>query len=253
MGIYGYFYFYTPPIDSKNTVVASIESASSPILEKEIFNQQNLQLKDQEDFTLRFESSGYIIRFSGPMNLKFISSSPENKESPLLLYISGFNDLEIITSGDPQLLRLYYQDDQWSPEEFNQNKNRVHTLTLKTRGTDQPPLSETPQNETQKSAPPPPKPPTDYNSRIRNLVVEQQDTIKRCHLNRLKDVGILQGKVIVGVIILPSGEVKESRILNSNIEDEPLLSCIKEIFQRLRFPPHKENGEIYRSFPIEFE
>ena len=92
----------------------------------------------------------------------------------------------------------------------------------------------------------------DLNDSFFSSVQERQSQIERCHLNRLQEVGQLNGVILIGVVILPDGKVEKVKTLKSDIEDQKLLSCLHSIFKRIRFKSFM-GKKLYRSFPIDFE
>lgn len=90
------------------------------------------------------------------------------------------------------------------------------------------------------------------NSKIDEILSRQAPSLKRCHQNRISDVGTLKGVVLLGVTILPTGLVADVSLLKSNISDPTLIQCLIRVMQRAKFPKY-QGGAKQRAFPIEFQ
>lgn len=90
------------------------------------------------------------------------------------------------------------------------------------------------------------------NAFLDQVIANQSEKLQNCQINRIRELGTVNGQVIVGLEIHPSGEIKNAKILDTNIEDTELMNCLLSVFQRIKLPKYK--GEvIYRSYPLLFE
>ncbi len=81
---------------------------------------------------------------------------------------------------------------------------------------------------------------------------KQKSKIQRCQINRVQEVGLLKGKIILGVKIISDGEVGDLKVLKNEPADDPLIQCLKTVIYRMKFPPFS-GASIYRSYPIVFQ
>lgn len=90
------------------------------------------------------------------------------------------------------------------------------------------------------------------NRKIDALLSQQAPSLKRCHQNRIAEVGPIKGLALMGVTILPTGTVANVSLLKSNLNDPLLVQCLSRVLERVKFPKYN-GGPKQRAFPIEFQ
>lgn len=96
------------------------------------------------------------------------------------------------------------------------------------------------------------EPETLSNEYIDEVIVSRQAQLQKCWLTRLKDKPNLKGQLMVQFEINRRGKVKEAKISESALNDEPLNKCVLTAFERLQFRTFK-GPEISLTYPITFE
>jgi TonB family protein len=95
-------------------------------------------------------------------------------------------------------------------------------------------------------------PETLSNEYIDEMIVARQGQLQKCWLGRLKDKPGLKGQIILQFEISRRGKVKDIKVADSSIADEPLQKCVMQVVERIAFRSFK-GAEISLSYPIGFE
>jgi hypothetical protein len=66
---------------------------------------------------------------------------------------------------------------------------------------------------------------------------KQSKAFAKCHEPRARKVPSLAGGMEFGIRVLPSGEVADVQVRQSDVGDRVLERCFSEVIQRTRFPP----------------
>ena len=199
-----------------------------------------IQLDNQSQANLYFNND-FEVTFFGPASFVF----EKTKDALYLILKKG--DFKLIKSNSNSFFiikdfKTYLLKDYLNNKNSKANLNKlVSNKTLIISGDK--PQQETPELDTNSPS---------FNDLLDNEIIKQRKTIQKCQLNRVQDAGMISGKVLVGIGILPNGKVDDTLILQSEIKDEKLLLCLKTTFQRIRFTAFK-GEKIYRSYPVSFE
>jgi hypothetical protein len=96
------------------------------------------------------------------------------------------------------------------------------------------------------------EPETLANEYIDETIGSRQGLLQKCWLTRLNEQPNLKGQLLVQFAITRRGKVKDVKIADSTINDEPLQKCVTTVFERLAFKSFR-GPEISLSYPINFE
>lgn len=86
--------------------------------------------------------------------------------------------------------------------------------------------------------------PVDHRSMVRNAIRAAQPALDLCYQNSLRANQNLRGRIVVSVSLQPNGEVAEARVVESTVDDAPVMSCIRRRLQALRLPALGEAVEV---------
>lgn len=95
-------------------------------------------------------------------------------------------------------------------------------------------------------------PDTLSNEYIDETISGQQGLFSKCWLTHLKDAPKAKGQITVQFEITRHGKVRDARVADASLNDEPLKKCVVSVFERIQFRPYK-GSEISLSYPINFE
>lgn len=90
---------------------------------------------------------------------------------------------------------------------------------------------------------------------ILNVLGIRLGQFKKCYLGliqRMKNEKI-KANVLMSFMILPNGNVEDSRVWKSNVSDRLFLGCLSEVVSRTRFKPFKGDPIRIDEFPVDFE
>lgn len=90
------------------------------------------------------------------------------------------------------------------------------------------------------------------NEYIDEMIVNRQGQLQKCWLSRLKDNPTLKGMMTLQFEISRRGKVRELRVSDTNMNDEPLQRCVLSVIERIPFRSYT-GQEITLSYPITFE
>lgn len=96
------------------------------------------------------------------------------------------------------------------------------------------------------------EPQTLSNEYIDEMIVSRQGQLQKCWVSRLKDRPDLRGRMTLQFLINRRGKVRDVRVVDSSINDEPLQRCVISVIERIPFRPFR-GAEISLSYPISFE
>lgn len=96
------------------------------------------------------------------------------------------------------------------------------------------------------------EPDTLSNEYIDEVIHSRQQALQKCWLTRLKDRPDLKGQMLVQFEITRRGKVRALKLVDSNLNDEPLQNCALSVIERIGFQSFK-GQEITLSYPIRFE
>ncbi|MCB0414970.1 MAG: AgmX/PglI C-terminal domain-containing protein [Bdellovibrionales bacterium] len=88
--------------------------------------------------------------------------------------------------------------------------------------------------------------------KLEQLIASKQEKIEHCFLNRIKDIGHVQGLLLLGMTIKPNGKITDVKPIRTQIKDKEMISCISSVISRLT-PPEFEGEDIYFSYSFSFE
>lgn len=95
-------------------------------------------------------------------------------------------------------------------------------------------------------------PETLSNEYIDEMILSRQALLQKCWLSRLKDAPKLKGQIVLQFEITKRGRVREIRVAEQTVNDEPLQKCVMSVVERITFRQFK-GSEISLSYPINFE
>lgn len=90
---------------------------------------------------------------------------------------------------------------------------------------------------------------------ILNVLSIRLGQFKKCYLSliqRAKNEKI-KANVLMSFIIQPNGNIEDSRVWKSNVNDRLFLGCLSEVVNRTRFKPFKGDAIRIDEFPLDFE
>lgn len=90
------------------------------------------------------------------------------------------------------------------------------------------------------------------NKYIEEIVGLQKQNFQRCQANAIREMGKVQGQVLIGFTIQPRGKIEEAKILQTSIENKQLMDCLVSVFKNCRFQEFT-GSPIVRSYPLSFE
>ena len=96
------------------------------------------------------------------------------------------------------------------------------------------------------------EPETLSNEYIDDSISRKQIQLQKCWLSRVKSSSVQKGKLVVQFEISRRGKVKDTKIIDSDFNDETLHNCIVGVIERINFRSFK-GPEISLSYPIQLE
>lgn len=96
------------------------------------------------------------------------------------------------------------------------------------------------------------EPETLSNEYIDDSISRKQISLQKCWLSRVKNSPVHKGRLVVQFEISRRGKVKDTKIIESDFNDETLHNCIIGVIQRINFRSFK-GPEISLSYPIQLE
>ncbi len=90
---------------------------------------------------------------------------------------------------------------------------------------------------------------------ILNVLSIRLGQFKKCYLSLIQRVKNekIKANVLISFMILPNGNVEDSRVWKSNVSDRLFLGCLSEVVARTRFKPFKGDPIRVDEFPLDFE
>lgn len=203
-----------------------------------------LQTESDGDLTLVFKG-GLILRLK-PNTRVTVEESVENSQRKVnLIFQTG--EYEVMKAGPPGQFfvtqgRQYLDLSGGNLETENTSAQTAAATPL--RGARQPP-----------PVIPVAKEKSDHsrlsNEAIVNVIVGQKNLLNRCYTHYLTRNPEGKGRIDISFIVQPNGNVGETQILRSNLQDRQIEDCVKEVFSRARFAQF-EGDPLTISYPIEF-
>ncbi len=95
-------------------------------------------------------------------------------------------------------------------------------------------------------------PQTLSNEEIDQVLANQRLHFERCQTNALRENLPSQGKILVGISILPSGKIQDVQAISSELNNPSFQTCVLSVFQRTQFRAFK-GPTITRSYPLLFD
>lgn len=93
------------------------------------------------------------------------------------------------------------------------------------------------------------------NKYLSQVIAQQQMYFTRCYENHLRENPNKEsnfGTMLIEILVLPHGEIRDVVVKESNFKDKTFENCIKTVFSRT--PIKKFSGEkFYALYPLEFE
>lgn len=90
------------------------------------------------------------------------------------------------------------------------------------------------------------------NDEIQKVVQSKKGLFQRCYLQHLKSFPLSKGSLHISFTIEPSGEVSQTKIVESTLNDRTLHHCIRTVFSRSQFKKFNASP-IIAQYPISFE
>jgi hypothetical protein len=87
---------------------------------------------------------------------------------------------------------------------------------------------------------------------IENILAQQAPAFRRCQMNSVRDNRVSVGNLLVSLTIASSGEVQQARLLQDDLQNEPLTQCVLSAVQRVRFKSF-DGLPISLTYPIVFK
>jgi hypothetical protein len=87
---------------------------------------------------------------------------------------------------------------------------------------------------------------------IVSAMTSQKPLLNRCYAQYLQSHPDGQGQVEMSFVIQPAGILSQLQFLSSNLGDDSVLRCIREVFSRSRFPSFS-GAAIVVNYPLVFE
>lgn len=87
---------------------------------------------------------------------------------------------------------------------------------------------------------------------IEGVLAQQAPAFRRCQLNSIRDNRVSVGNLLVSLTIASSGEVNQARLLQDDLQNEPLTQCVLSAVQRVRFKTF-DGMPISLTYPIVFK
>jgi hypothetical protein len=87
---------------------------------------------------------------------------------------------------------------------------------------------------------------------IENQLAQQAPAFRRCQLNSIRDNRVSVGNLLVSLTIASTGEVNQARLLQDDLQNEPLTQCVLSAVQRVRFKSF-DGQPISLTYPIVFK
>lgn len=88
---------------------------------------------------------------------------------------------------------------------------------------------------------------------IRKVISAQRDKVKFCYERELIKDDTLAGKVTVGIMINPSGQVIATNIDTTTLNNSRVESCLEGVIKPMRFPAHNGGGMVKVRYPFDFK
>lgn len=88
-------------------------------------------------------------------------------------------------------------------------------------------------------------------SEVRQILDSNKGAVYALYGRALRDNPDLQGKVVLEIVIAPTGEVTDCRVLSSDLKDPELEAKLKARIKLIRFPP-RDVDALTVTYPIEF-
>ncbi len=95
-------------------------------------------------------------------------------------------------------------------------------------------------------------PETLSNEYIDEMILSRSAQLQKCWLGRLKDMPNLKGQIVLQFEITKRGRVKDLRVSEQTVNDDPLQKCVMSVVERIAFRQFK-GAEISLTYPIKFE
>ena len=90
---------------------------------------------------------------------------------------------------------------------------------------------------------------------ILNVLSIRLGQFKKCYLSLIQRVQNekIKANVLISFMILPNGNIEDSRVWKSNVSDRLFLGCLSEVVARTRFKPFRGDPIRVDEFPLDFE
>lgn len=85
---------------------------------------------------------------------------------------------------------------------------------------------------------------------VENYIRRQLGSVKNCYQTRLQANPKLQGRLVLGFVILPSGAVGQPAVTESTLGDAELNACITAKIARWQFPRPDDDGVVEVTYPV---
>ncbi len=229
-----------------------------------IFNYDHIHVDRQSQLTLQF-LSGYTIEFYE--NSKIILELWDEKEmqAPMYIYLKT-GRYKTLKRGASDSVYIFSNNRKLTPEQ-----NLAPLTPSSALPSLQPP--QTPPAPPPPALPPPaplplPKillplpntPPLTLKQDLQNLsnvyiekiVSEKRPMFEGCLLRRMAENEAVKGQLLIGFSILPTGHITNVKVVQSQVQNKKLETCIANIFQGIRFRPF-EGPIIDFKYPFNFQ
>lgn len=87
---------------------------------------------------------------------------------------------------------------------------------------------------------------------IRQVIVQNKISIKKCYEDGLKHNKNISGKAVIQWSFTTGGVVTESKVLSSSLNRKDVENCLVELIKTLKFPEPPANSEAVVKFPFVF-
>ena len=85
---------------------------------------------------------------------------------------------------------------------------------------------------------------------VENYIRRQLGSVKSCYQTRLQANPKLQGRLVLGFVILPSGAVGQAAVTESTLGDAELHACITAKMARWQFPRPDDDSVVEVTYPV---
>lgn len=248
--------------ETKGTVER--QTAASPLMrplpaaETELRHYDRISTRENSEVVVHLEN-GYQILIE-PQSEVFFELWKTQDPQQLSIYMSVLSgNYSLIKSGRPGSVFVLQNKKIFAPELRPTHSRQM--LTIDTSRVEPIPAPEK-KVEAKAPAPAPVKEKAETSNidpsgslatnYIESVLASRDELFRRCRLTSLRDEKVNTGNLLYNFVIDPTGQVSTVRLLQSDISNQALETCVASVIERTRFRSFA--GEpINLSYPIRFE